>query len=1201
MTRSSQAKGAAAEDGAVLIIALVIITVFALLIGLILSEAQVAFKSTEVTGTIRNMTYAADGGIESGIKAAQGGQCSSPSSTSTDLGSTRLSEPGVNPTVTVLCQTTSGNSLNNTFGGAGGSTPSPGYSVVTNSTSPGCIGLATDAIGASNQIKYAAASHCATFGTGTSPVEWSAASSPTTQQLNASTFVDASDAWAVGNATTILSYDGSDWTPVSCTSCPNNLNLNGVSGVDSKDVYAVGNGGVILFDNGSDNWQLLSGTGIPGTVNLQAVWAGDANDAWAAGSNGKAAVVYHLQQVSAGVFTVLPETLPTGNQPLNDITGIANSTGGFDLWAVGQGGYVVESSDSGATWTAQTSPTNQNLQGVTVGVSASGGALTWAVGAGGVIMAAPDGAAWTLASSGTTQPLNAVWAVSNGTAGSYDVWAVGNQGVIDYSAGSTSWALQTGPATNVNLQAVGGTGYGAYEAHAFGQNGSIWDFSGIPGGAGTPTNNGPPWVQQASGTTQTLNEIAGVAGGLFVVGNNQGKSDTVLVSTNGTTWSPATVNGGAKSQPLLGVSALSATQAWAVGGQGQILATTNGTSWSPETSPTTQQLNSVFALDSSHIWAVGNNQGSTETILFSGNGGGTWTAVGPTVAKGQPLEGVWASDAGHVWAVGGQGQIYYSATGGTSNASWSVQASGTTQMLNAISGLGPSQVWAVGNHAGNTETILAYDGTSWSSAGVTANNAQNLNDIHAISNAGTPYVYAVGQGGLSYIYNGSGWVRQPTPKTVGGKGPKGNTVASYLGTTAIGAGIGQAWAVGPQGAIWNYNPYSPTGMAIDSGGSIFNAGGVQLSSVLWASDAGYVQGGQPSCSPPPTVPDLYYVTAYSCSGTSQLPVTEALPTISSTAPWGGCVPVANNSYTKACLQNSNPAAQKVTGCPSYVQFTPGIYNAPFKFAPGTFYFFQSGLYYFDNVGNILVNGNASTFLVGGTPASSTPAGQASTIGESPMPIVAASPCWTYAKAHDSGNANGVELIFGGNTDLQIQNGNVELFSRANVNPAAGEGAEGISIREACSPAGSDLSPTLSCAGGWDPGNIGGNDQIVRFNGGGQSEVDIHGSIYTPDHNVELYSNTNPSGWANTVGAVDCWSLELASQNYASPAVEVQAAGPLDIRTIIVTATTTGGSGTVPVQEEAFAKLDSPAGDNVEAAYAWRYCTPVGSPTAGCSG
>ena len=1171
------------EDGVIMVIALVILTVFGLLIGLVLSEAQINFKSTEQTGTVRNMTYAADGGIEYGISRAEAGYCPAPAASPASAGSLSLSEPG-NPSDAVLCQTTSGNYLANTFGGSvSGQTgqATGGYSVVTNSSGAGCVGLATDPLGVSNQIHYAAATHCATYGAGgATPTLWSVQSQSgtvTNQQLNATAYLpgDDSDGWAVGNATTLLNFDGANWNVDSCTGCPNNLNLQAVFAIDGNNIWAGGNNGSLLFDNGSDTWQQVSG--LPGTMTVNSIWAADANDLWVAGA-GPAAAVYYIKQTSPGVFTATAETIPTPNKALLGITGC-----GTNLWAVGQGGFIFESCNSGATWAPESSPTPQDLQAVTVSVaSASPLSLElWAVGKAGTIVASADGVNWSVQTSGTPKNLWGVWSVPTG-GGAYDVWAVGDTGTIDFSSADGSWATQIPPATNVNLQAVGGSwvgtsGSGAFEVHAVGQTGALWDYDGSPDPTGTPTNNGPPWSSQISGTTQNLRAIGGVPTGqnssvVFAVGAPQGKNATILVSTDQSTWTSANVSAITQPQQLFGVDAMDATHAWAVGAKGQIVSTSNQTTWSTLSSPTQPQLNASFVLAASHMGAVGNNQGSSYTVLSSTNGT-TWTSVSTGLGGAQTLNGVWALSATNVWAVGNHGVIiHYDGT------RWSLVPSGTTQNLTAISGLSASQIWAVGQHKGPNETILAYNGTAWAGAGVTNRQAQDLFGVSAVSNSGVTSVYAVGQNGIVYFYTGTSWALQLA----------GNVAhTNFRGTETTGTGIGQAWAVGDHGAIWNYNPFVPDGMSIASGGPVYNAGNPQFSSVFWASDSGYVQGGTNSCSPAPSVTDLYYHTNYSCTTTAPT-VSIALPAMPLSA-WGACVPVANHTYSAGCKQNPNPpATTPVPGC-KLQTFTPGIYNAALKPPPaGNTYFFPSGIYYFDNVGNLPFNGPANTFVIGGTPAAAE---------SSSVSVAAASPCWSYIQSHDSGNANGVEFILGGNTAMQVQGGNIELFSRTGASSSA-EGTQAVSIREACSAPGSDLTPALPCAGGWDPSNVGGNAQIFSMKAGPQPvNMDIHGSIYTPDQNVELYSANLSAGVA--VGAVDCWSLELAGQSYTSPAVEIEAAGPLADRTVVITSTASSGSGSIPVSEEAYVELSSPPESDLEDTFTWRVCTSVAPGGKGC--
>jgi photosystem II stability/assembly factor-like uncharacterized protein len=859
---------------------------------------------------------------------------------------------------------------------------------------------------------------------------------------------------------------------------------------------------------------------------------------------------------------------------------------------VGDSGTILTTSNQGTTWTAQASGTTNNLEAV----AAVSTTRAWVVGANQTLLSTSNGTSWGPVASpppANANQLNGVWAYDDG-AGNYTVFAVGNGGLIDYRDPSTgTWSAQNSGVTT-SFQAVGGTPTaGAFQVHAVGGS-AVYDFEGIPNPNGTPTNNGPPWVQQASPVTQTLNEVSGGPGTtkVYAVGANQANNETIVSTTDGTHWSKVNL-AVSKGQPLYGVSTPDGTNVWAAGGGGQIYYSSNGTSFAAQPSGVTVQLNAVFALSSTQAWAVGNASGNKETVLAYN--GGAWTSIGPTVSKAQPLYGVWAADASHLWAVGGGGQIYF-----YNGSTWTTQTSGTNQQLNAVGGTDASHVWAAGKHQGTNVTLLSFSGSSWSSVGITNPKAQDLNDLSALSNSGVPNVYAVGASGFVYFWDGSSWTQQ--------LGPSNKT--TLFGVTATGTGAGQGWAVGAGGAIWNFNPFSPTGMSITSGGSVFNAGGVQLSSTVDVSDGNFVQGGQSSCTPAPTVPaslvgELYYYGNYGCSTSAQAgPGNPAvsLPSLPISA-WVGtdgstCLPTSNHSYTAACKRNPNPPVQNKGGtCTRYVQYTPGIYNGALKFATNTTYFFPSGIYYLDNVGNVVFNVSGS-YLIGGTPAN----------GDSADILNSASPCWNYitgatgpepldSQTNPTNTPRGVEFILGGNTTLQLQTGTVEMFARTGANPTS-DGTQDLSVRESCSLSTSALSSPIPCTGGWDASNIGGNDQIFRINGGGNLSYNLHGAIYVPDHQVELYSNK--VGTQAVVGAVDCWSLELAVQGYSSPAVQPQAAGPFAVRTVVFTAYAIGGTGTVPAKEEAYITLDSPGVDDVLGVADWRYCSPPGTPTSACT-
>jgi hypothetical protein len=161
---------------------------------------------------------------------------------------------------------------------------------------------------------------------------------------------------------------------------------------------------------------------------------------------------------------------------------------------------------------------------------------------------------------------------------------------------------------------------------------------------------------------------------------------------------------------LGGVFALDTTHVWAVGGGGTILFY-DGSSWKKQESGVTVELNDVFALDPTHVWAVGKGR----TVLFFD--GSAWKpldlGIPPRDPNGPPnqpdyFDSVFALDASHVWVGGGiiitqDTRIYF-----YDGAGWAEQETPGA----GIKGLwasSPSSAWAVGN----LDTLLHYDGSSW--------------------------------------------------------------------------------------------------------------------------------------------------------------------------------------------------------------------------------------------------------------------------------------------------------------------------------------------------------------------------------------------------------------------------------------------------------------------------------------------------------
>ncbi len=236
---------------------------------------------------------------------------------------------------------------------------------------------------------------------------------------------------------------------------------------------------------------------------------------------------------------------------------------------------------------------------------------------------------------------------------------------------------------------------------------------------------------------------------------------TLAEHWNGSTWSivpTPTVGEGAST--LLGVTVLSSTDAWAVGGSydGRIswddlqcehtahilILHWDGTAWHAVPSPdpgkvasfvqpcgpshpltTVNVLSAVSATGPRDVWAVGHfwNGSANRTLVLHWNGARWAVVLSPNASvRENVLYGVAAVSSGDVWAVG----TYEQATGGhrTLTENWNGRAwhrvpspnvGGQDNLLFAVAGRSAVSVWAVGRHGGGDGGPLAehWNGTRW--------------------------------------------------------------------------------------------------------------------------------------------------------------------------------------------------------------------------------------------------------------------------------------------------------------------------------------------------------------------------------------------------------------------------------------------------------------------------------------------------------
>jgi hypothetical protein len=350
-------------------------------------------------------------------------------------------------------------------------------------------------------------------------------------------------------------------------------------------------------------------------------------------------------------------------------------------------------------------------------------------------------------------------------------------------------------------------------------------------GAAGPLSPNPGTDNYLRAVSATSGTSAWAVGYYFNTAANA--TDTLVLHWNGTSWAKASSpNPSSTDNELLGVSATSATNAWAVGYytnnksgiDDTLILHWNGKTWSQMKSASpSASFNGLFgvsATSGANAWAVGYycvlhcglNIGFN-TLLLRWNGT-TWSRVtipDPSTT-GNGLSGVSATSTSNAWAAG-----YYinPATHATdtlterwNGTAWSKVASAnpnsTFTSLSGVSADSPTDAWAAGSYQistpGTTGTFTEqWNGTAWSKA-ATPSPSPSSNYLFGVNaNSGTD-VWAVGRycasgcGGTSEVdktlllhWNGSRWskVSNPNPSS---------SFNELWGVSAVSAH--NAWAVG---------------------------------------------------------------------------------------------------------------------------------------------------------------------------------------------------------------------------------------------------------------------------------------------------------------------------------------------------------------------------------------------------------------------
>jgi hypothetical protein len=488
-------------------------------------------------------------------------------------------------------------------------------------------------------------------------------------------------------------------------------------------------------------------------------------------------------------------------------------------------GQNASFSPAGGAWNVVPSPNTGSPHNYFYGVAAVASNDVWAVGGYGNLTTHAqqliqhwDGQNWTIATTPTlpTQ-YNELLAISAASAN--DVWAVGGSGseaLIEHWDG-TSWSVVPHPNPGIGNR---------FQGVAAIASDNVWAVGYQVGDSGLSQTlverwNGTSWsvipspnVPNQHNSLTAVTAVPGSPNELWAVGRAS-PSEPFILHWNGTQWSivPGPPAG---TVPLLyGVVAISTNDVWAIGWTGgksgpvTLTLHWDGSTWSvvpsPNPGPTFNYLWGVGAVASNEVWAVGDfiaPGGDGRTLILKWNGT-AWEQVpgdntGP-IGLGFSLKAVSAIGGSDVWSVGTNSHTLAEHWNGTSwTIAPSLNAGVGDNILNGVSGSGPSDVWEVGFYAFGTEKrtlIEHWNGADWSIV-PSANTNKRLNVLNGVDAISFSNVWAVGyatsgnldQTTLVLHWDGIDWtiIPSPSPGTFGL-----NTLYAVAANSA-----NDVWAVG---------------------------------------------------------------------------------------------------------------------------------------------------------------------------------------------------------------------------------------------------------------------------------------------------------------------------------------------------------------------------------------------------------------------
>jgi len=652
-------------------------------------------------------------------------------------------------------------------------------------------------------------------------------SPPANPQLNSIYMFSPTEGWAVGdalpttNTTTalpaIFHYDGSTWNLVPAPKIPDfpstqsAYNLTSItfgtpgSPISVNDGWAVGYN---LTIDGKIGRACGSGTStLPATCAEAVHWDGvtwraetagltgadasrlwsafmvSSTDVWAVGQNKDGDGVFWHWTGTAGLgggWNTPQGVAP--NTPLYSVFMVSSTEG----WAVGGGGAIFHY--FGGEWNSFTSPVSTALRSVYM-ISPTEG---WAVGDGGIIIHYSSGTWSGPVGPGTTSSnLFSVFMVS-----STEGWAFGEKGTILHYSGGTWSALSpnlipTSPVSLLNFN----SGYfnDASDGWVVGTDGVVLHFDGVNYGTVTsPTINNFTSISFGPPLTGPINPNDG-----WAVGNASVTSpfEPTIYHWNGFAWTKGVAIG--TTNNLNSVFMINTGDVWTVGGGPQPTASCSGPlcpvilhftggSWNTITPPPgSYLLKSIFMVSSNEGWAVGEQAPSctpsptcypTGILLhYTVSGGvGTW-AIFPAPSSPAPIPGL-----NSVFML-------------DQNEGWAVGDNATILHYTVSGGIGTWNLVTVSGNPGLspdanlTSVFMLSPTTGWAVGGIQAGPTTN-------NPTGNPTLGSFSAGPVIIYWDGTKWEPVAAPSIPGGITPTGHTSATLK--SVFFAAPDDGWAVG---------------------------------------------------------------------------------------------------------------------------------------------------------------------------------------------------------------------------------------------------------------------------------------------------------------------------------------------------------------------------------------------------------------------